>query len=149
MKKAETNATFIIICIAILVGSYGIGFCIREINNSRTAKGETANLNKEMNSTSSADETQEIILPQDRNNRSRNMGMTNTRNTNTGRNTRMGRGMQNLSEEDMATMMEDFRNRGGIRGGQIDQSGFGNRGGSGPDVSDSDSDAGESDQQDD
>jgi hypothetical protein len=118
MKKTETNATFAIICVAILIGSYGIGFCIREINKSKNSKAETENLNQEMISNGSANDTQEIIYPQDRTNRTRQQGMTNRRNSSTGRGSRMTRAMPNFSGQDTTAAMEEFTNRGfgGMRG---------------------------------
>ncbi|MBN2588846.1 MAG: hypothetical protein JXA96_03210 [Sedimentisphaerales bacterium] len=107
MKKPETTATFIMICIVALVAAYGIGFCINEIKASRIEAAQNKILIqeiKQIESQSSGNETQDTAY-------------SYTQNRNTRTNT--ARGTQNQGQRDFSPMMEQGR--------QMTQ-GFGNQG---------------------
>ncbi len=51
MKKPETTATYIMICIVVLVAAYGLGYCINEIKASRTEAAQNKILIQEIKKT--------------------------------------------------------------------------------------------------
>ncbi|MBN1973768.1 MAG: hypothetical protein JW787_09030 [Sedimentisphaerales bacterium] len=117
MKKSETSPTFVIMCIAILIVAYGIGFCIQKLHANSIQAAENRALSKDIKNIESSPAykgtTQEVIYSQNRRTR-QTSNRTNTRNNNTlaaGRNNRMGmaREMQNFQGFNAADMQEQMQ----------------------------------------
>jgi hypothetical protein len=109
MKKSEITPTFVIICVAILIAAYGIGFCIYEIRLSKAEAAESKVLSKEIQDNKSANtdtEQVEDFYAQYTRNRQQNNRIDSfnspraQRAGRTGRTGRGGRGMQNIPAQD-------------------------------------------------
>ena len=129
MKRTDITPTFFIVCIAILIISYGIGFCIKEINLSRAEELQTKAINKQIlinKELVASMNTRETSLPSRsiRDSSSANLRENNTNNRRFSRNMniQVDRTMSNVPHEDIAAMQEQMQQF--TNGGFGDMQGF-------------------------